>query len=285
VAPALGGLTPDVVMLLGGSSVAYGTIYNDAQMMVGFADNQTPIFNSVSHGWWSVDAATSSASRNWVSGVQTAPCPVSSGTIFAVNIRDYAANAFNAHTYLSGATAYRWAYLALNFNGKCRHWVGVLDTPTVTGVQTVTAPNFKPQFVMQLPSSVDTIERSCNISSAGAAPSFQGAGVFTVAAFVPGIVHTTQVMDDDAALVMITKSLVLPDLSQRSDGNVTLALASRSSLAFTSTGWQWNHSTANSIIRKWPSLAIEEYVAPPADPAFGELPLDLEVGYPEVVSY
>jgi len=247
---------PDQLMMIGNGTSTYDSTSAGAVMQIGFADRGAVITQGAS-SWISSNAVSLSASANVVSTLYVSPQPT---LAYAIAITAFSIQGFTATAKIA-ASALRYPYLALSYGGAAAHWVGVVNSPTSNATQTETAPGFKPQFVLQLPtgavSPADTIKTSSGL----------GAGSYGISAFTATKVFTSSISDDDGDANMITGSFSSDDFRCRSDSqtlNPNLHVATIVDLVsgnpFISTGWQlfYNVNVLQTTIRKWASLAIGE---------------------------
>jgi len=148
-------------------------------------------------------------------------------------------------------------YLALKYNGVLSHKVGIVDTPTSSGVSDFSNPlTFKPQFVMLLPSwliATDTDTTDGNAGSNG------------IACFDDTREFCSSVQDEDASATTDTQSLVvdqaiyLPEDDGTVDANDHFDASFDS---FNSDDFSLNFAvTVTAAARKWPYFAVGEFSA------------------------
>lgn len=150
-------------------------------------------------------------------------------------------------------------YLALKFNGAVSSWVGTWSTPTSTGSDAETGPNFEPQFVLGLMTGVETINTNFSDSHAG----LYGVTVMTAAAQ-----YSTTIALEDAAATMNTQSLA-DDQAINLPAHDGAGLLAATFTSFDATGWTLNYSAVSAAAKLFGALAIG--VNPP--PAASILPL------------
>lgn len=157
---------------------------------------------------------------------------------------------FTVTTRTAGANNCVLGYLALDFGGVAESWVGTLTTPTATGNQAITAPNFTPQLVMLIPTLVSTAASQTVDSRA------HSSGVIVIDADEQ---YSTVITSQDAATTSNAQSLSdnvaasVPDHTGALDIEATL-------VSLDATGWTLNFSNINAVAKLWPALAIEEFV-------------------------
>lgn len=161
-------------------------------------------------------------------------------------IENFGSDGFDINT-LSGSSGNDYVfYLALDL-GTAQKWVGTVDSPTTTGDDSQTGPDFEPDCVIQLLSmcqSVDTLETDADAGSYGISViDTDGTDLchsITIEDNV-GTTNTESTYDTDAI-----------DLNT-DDGSVAFD-ATYSSMD--SNGWTLNFSSVNGTTRKWAALAI-----------------------------
>lgn len=252
---------PDQLIVLGAFGT-YDTIANDSILQIGFADRGSPIRQCSSnlHGVFDASNNANSVQRNIVSDAYVTERAF--GTV-AHEITAFSATGFTTTTRIGTTTVTAFPYLALAYNSTCNHWVGVVNSPVLTGAQTVTAPNFKPQFVMQL------VPAATLLSTTYAPPAIQqicddsaeGAGTYGIAAFNDRAneIFSNSTSDDDAAAAMVTRSRSSDDFRCRADA-VPYDLYVAITPVFIATGWTLTYSVANANVRFWPSMVWGEFV-------------------------
>ena len=138
-------------------------------------------------------------------------------------------------------------YLALRFDGVSG-WVGTLDAPTGTGAWAVTAPGFRPQFVMLVQTMHTAVDTDVTDGKAGAV----GIGVFDATA-----AYTQATAIEDASATTDTES-VSDDQPVSLNDHAGADAFDASFTSFDATGWTLNFSAADGTVRKWVGLAIGE---------------------------
>lgn len=136
-------------------------------------------------------------------------------------------------------------YLALAFD-DVDPWVGVVDTPTSTGVSSVTSPGYTPQFVFQLMNFTETL---------GTTVSDDRAGTFGFSTFSANNQYSNVYLTDVGASTTDTKSLRdTKAINQPNGDNSSGIVATYDS--FTSTGWNLNYSSVTGTGKKYLATAI-----------------------------
>jgi hypothetical protein len=246
---------PEVLMVLGSVIVVHENTDDApdvpwANMMIGFAENitiPTPSqFRQCSRRWQSTDGNTTAVDNSYISKANA------TGSILgyvahdgarAIEITAFDGVGFTATARLSGgATAYKYGYLALSFGGTTSHLVmterlafGVAPTSAAPITQaavaieandTLIAPSFKPQFVLQLAAPGSTFNAILSSSAL--------AGACGINCFTAFESFSNSISDDDAATGIYppsgagaTESFTSNDLRTRHDsanGNFNVVL-------------------------------------------------------------
>lgn len=147
-------------------------------------------------------------------------------------------------TGMSEGDAY---YLALRIDNYAS-WKGTITTPTATGNQAITAPGFKPQFMLQIMGNMEAVETGYTDNRAGSI----GISVADASAQY----SNTWASEDNLATTN-TESLTEDQLAvlHNHDGTEMLT-ASLSS--FDASGWTANYSSVAATGKLWHVLAIQE---------------------------
>lgn len=238
----------DVIVLTCGSTTAFDTTGNGLKLSVGFVDNAGGgVVNHAALNMLSTDNVSTTDVRNRISTDSAAAQP-GGGPQFS--LLNFTATTFDALTMGLGGACIA-AYLALGFNGKAKHWVGVVDSPTVAGNRSVTAPGFKPQAVIQCPTVASAIDADVIGDSTGA-------GSWSIAAFDSATANSINICDSDGVTTSRTESLSdsRPVRSWRGSGTF---MHTATFTSFDATGWTLDYAGVDAAVRKWPALAIEEF--------------------------
>jgi len=223
----------------------------DARMSIAFVDHTDSVITQCCSATYTDDNDATSDARNYVSTAHAARF-ISGGQ--AVEITAILSTGFTAATRLAGVSSLlRLHYLAIKYGDATKHWVGVIDTPTATGNASITAPGFKPQFVMQAPSFVDSVDTTVTTNATGA-------GSFGIGGFTETVSGGHVYTDQDAAATSNAGSYPTASAARMNQGNATLSHVA-SFVSFDPTGWTLNYTTTNGTARKWPAWAIEEAAA------------------------
>lgn len=238
---------PDqLILLAAGPITSYNTSISDMHINVGFIDNG-PSIVQCSANEFSNDGATLGDTRDNISSIYGASIVIGSD----IEISGFDSQGFSAFTR-TVAGGFKYPYLALAYSGAVSHWVGIIDSPTATGLQSVIAPGIKPQFVMHCPNAVATINGDRTTDSTGA-------GTFSVGAFTATDAFITSIEDQDTADPIRSRSSTYSQpVKYDSGAGTNLHTATFSS--FDPSGWTLNYSVANATIRKWPTLVVGESV-------------------------
>lgn len=131
-----------------------------ARMSVGFASDEGGILQAAHETFWRDNTATNEIISQVETGLIGAYITTSSKLAEpAFDITSFNATAINVDHVNRGSSSARWVqFLALDI-GDNDSWVGILDAPTSAGSSTwaQTGPGFRPQFVMMLPTLIDTV--------------------------------------------------------------------------------------------------------------------------------
>jgi len=92
----------------------------------------------------------------------------------SAEITAFSSSGFTVFTRVSNGSV-SGAYLALSYNDEVQHWIDTVQTPTSLGQTSFTGPGFKPSFVLQLFSRINTLN-TINASDNAAS---KGIGIFT----------------------------------------------------------------------------------------------------------
>lgn len=164
---------------------------------------------------------------------------------------------FSVTPRTAGAASRTLNYLALSFGGAVSTWVGTHTTPTSTNAAYAdTGPNFKPQFVLLMP-SLNEVQATVATDSR--------AFSWGLSALDADEQYATSISSEDAAADGNTQSLSdnvavsLPNHAGALDIEATL-------VSFDTTGWTLNYSNITATAKLWPALAIQEFVASAGHP-------------------
>lgn len=236
---------PHQLIVLGaGPITSYNTSLSDMHMNLGFVDNGVSIVQC-STNEFSNDAATLGDTRDNVSSIYAASIIIGSD----IEISGFDSQGFSAYTR-TAAGGYKYPYLALAYGTMISHWVGIVDSPTATGNQSVVSPGFKPQFVLHCPNAVATIDGDRTTDATGA-------GTFSVGAFTATDGFTTSIEDQDTADPIRARSSTYSNPVKYDSGAGT-NLHTASFVSLDPSGWTLNYTVANATVRKWPTLVVEE---------------------------
>lgn len=142
-----------------------------------------------------------------------------------------------------------YAYLALRYGASpvVSSKVYTYSTPTGTGSNTDSTPNFTPQFVMYL---------ACRAAAADTNTNDANGGTVGIVVADADEVYSNSIGDEDAAADSNTQSLSNASLNLPTHTGGSGHTATLTSLG--ATGPVWNFSaTDTSVVRLWPALAIE----------------------------
>lgn len=160
------------------------------------------------------------------------------------------ADGFTVTTRNAGANNTALCYLALNFNNAADAWVGTVDTPTGGGNDSIAAPGFTPQFVMQGMTLTEAIDTAYTNELAGS---------HGLSAFDDDDEYANSVSSDDGEGTTDTQSLSDDTAVQLPDDDGTAGLTA-SFVSLDANGWTLNWSAVEANAKKFWSLAIEEGV-------------------------
>lgn len=241
------GFQPDQLIILSAGPIStYNNSISDMHVSIGFVDNGGSIVQC-SANEFSNDAATLGDTRDNISSIYGASTVIGSD----IEISGFDAQGFSAFTR-TVAGGYKYPYLALAYGGAASHWVGIVDSPTATGNQSVTTPGFKPQFVMHCPNAVVTIDGDRTTDSTGA-------GTISVGAFTATDAFIVSIEDQDTADPIRARSSTY-SLPVKYDSGAGTNLHTATFGSFDPSGWTLNYSVANATTRKWPTLVVQESI-------------------------
>jgi hypothetical protein len=153
---------------------------------------------------------------------------------------------FTVTTRIAGGNNTAMFYLALGL-GTFSGWVGTVDTPTSTGNDSQSGPNFLPQFVFSIMSMMEAVDTAYHDDAL--------AGSYGFSAFSDSTEYANSVQTENGVATSNTQSLSddtaveLPD----DDGSTGLTAAFTS---FDATGWNWNFSAVEANAKKFFSMAF-----------------------------
>lgn len=141
-------------------------------------------------------------------------------------------------------------YLAMD-TGSIATWVGTFSSPTSTGNQSITAPNFIPQFVGLGLSGAEALATAYNNASAG---------IFGSGAFTPTAEFSTTIADEDAATTSNAQSLS-DNVAVNLPDHTGAALCVANFVSMDATGWTLNHTAVSATAKIWGAFAIQAEAA------------------------
>lgn len=238
---------PDqLIILAAGPLTSYNTSLSDMYVSLGFVDNGVSVVQC-SANEFANDGASLGDTRNNISSIYAPSLVISSD----IEISDFDNQGFSAFTR-TVAGGFKYPYLALAYSGVVSHWVGIIDSPTATGLQSVVSPGIKPQFVLHCPNAVATIDGDRTTDSTGA-------GTFSIGVFTDTDAFTTSIEDQDTADPIRSRSSTYSQ-PVKYDSGAGVNLHSAIFTSFDPSGWTLNYSVANATVRKWPTLVVEESI-------------------------
>ena len=248
------GFTPDQLICFSHRSLNFNTSQPDQMFSLGFAQNPgppagVPVQGSIN--WFAND-------RNNVS-VDPSDVRVHQSTLYtqyninlvdqgAVQISAFSSDGFDATTRLTadGGAA---IFLALAYGGAASRWVGNFDSPTATGDHAITAPAFKPLFVL----AGMTFAPSADTTMASSA-----AGAIGISAMTAANQQCSAAANEDGVTVA-TNAQSLADVKAvnfpKGDGTAGFV---GNFQQFDPLGWTIQYTTSQLTARKWVGLAIGE---------------------------
>ncbi len=161
------------------------------------------------------------------------------------------ASGFDVDIQTAGANGIDLLYLALNFGGAAKSFVGPVTSPTSIGNDAQTGPGFKPQFVMMGMSMLEA-ENSPNLTNL--------AGSFGVSTFTPTAEFCNSVQSEDAAATTNEQSISDNTAIELPDDDGAAGLTA-SFVSMDTTGWTLNYSAVEASAKQFWALAIEEVAA------------------------
>jgi len=278
------GFEPDQIIGFGSSvgsftDIASTSLVNDASLSIGFLNNQGGIVTQRSFGFYDQDA---------INLALTPGTPnVSTYTYLdSLNFLDDAISGAISLTVTStgfditSLGIIYGGFLAIKYNNQVTCKSGLLDVPTSTGSQVVTDPGFKPQFVLELQSTLSAY----NTQSASDGGSY-GVGIFTNGAVPIANSLAGRSYNEDAGNSVCksrqsgTSGANSASLLRSPDNGFSLTCTLTS---FNNTGYTKNWASVNATARKLIYLAVGETI--PHGWMDEACPLPLNEGE-EVVSY
>lgn len=220
------------------------------RLCVGFADNGLSI-NQGSVTYFSADGATIGSPASIISSGIFARRITLSSLVNSVQIPSgsgFNPSGFIAETVTSnGATSV--GFLALKYNDNRDHFVGFIDSPTISGLHEFTNPNFHPLVVMQLLTQLESLDTLVEFNKAGA----HGLGIFTEdKEFCHSFSEkSSTIMTNDT--LFDNKAINFPNHS-----GLTSFVAPFDSM--TTSGWKLNFTNVDGTTKKWLAFAIEDPV-------------------------
>ncbi len=180
----------------------------------------------------------------------------------ALQITSFTSDGYISTLRINGGSAIVTAVMAISWGGA-RHWMGIVDSPTATGVQTyVMDQPFKPfaMFILASPSEFvfDAVE---NDSESGDVAGGQGIGVAVEPTPGASIVQLSSSVSHQAGVATantasLTSSVAI-DVMDGSKNRITASLSS-----FTGGGWKLNYTAVRSTARhQWFLIVGEDTLA------------------------
>lgn len=218
------------------------------RLCVGFADNGSGI-NQGSVTYFSADGATIGSPASIISSGIFARRITLSSLVNSVQIPSgsgFNPSGFIAETVTSnGATSV--GFLALKYNDNRDHFVGFVDSPTISGLHEFTNPDFHPLVVMQLLTQLESLDTLVEFNKAGA----HGLSVFTED---KEFCHSFS----ERSSTIMTNDTLFDDqaINFPNHSGLTSFVAPFDSM--TASGWKSNFTSVDGTTKKWLALAIED---------------------------
>jgi len=170
----------------------------------------------------------------------------------SVEISGFTTSGFHAATRISNGSTYG-TYLALKYNDQRRHFIGVIDSPIESGLQSFGDPGFEPFTVLQVLTQVTTTNTVESFDEAGAL----GFSLITTSGeFCTSFNERSSTITSNQSIVD-TKAINFPHQS----GGISFVGTFDS---FSSSGWIIDFSSVDTISsKKWLVFAIEASQAVP----------------------
>jgi len=241
------GFEPDqLICLSNGFSFALDdTIQEAGQFCVGFADNGDTLSQGLMTFRLAGSASIGTPSILIYDGLVASR--ITGGSIVnSVEISGFNSLGFTASTAIAnGATSV--SYLAIKYNDQRRHFVGIVDSPIESGVQSFGSPGFSPDVVLQILTQVDTID---------IVHSFDEAGALGFSLITPDKEYCTSINERSST---ITSNQSLVDTQAINFPNESGGISFVANFdSMTSSGWALDFSSVEPIAKKWLVFAVEE---------------------------
>ncbi len=248
------GFTPDFMFIVHASGNFNDNITTDFQGSMSFLvndGNAPPLQHAI--GYASLDNANPSESRGIVSSDRILNLPWEDQNNI---LREMEANSFISAPVigveverldsLAGTSVIGW--VAFDVPDGVSIWMDVLDTPIVTGNQSIVAPGFPPQFIWSMSHAEE------NIGSVQSAYMAAGVGMATA--------------DEEFSITWREQNGANPsNATSRQNSTMITQLVNSgatgyeaSLISLDSTGWTWNFNTVLGSPRKMIVLALSEEV-------------------------
>jgi len=241
------GFEPDqLVTLSNGFSFALDdTVQDLGTFCIGFADNGNTLSQGLVTYRNSDNASIGSPSLVIYSGLIASRITLSS-IVNSVSVSGFTPSGFVANTVISnGSTSV--SYLAFKYADNRKHYVGIIDSPTISGINSFNNPLFKPLFVMQLLTQVSGINILEDFDEAGA----YGLSVFTNnKEYCHSISERSSTITDNRIL-FDNQAINFPNHSGLPSFEAVFD-------SMTSDGWILNFTSVEPTGKKWLVFGIED---------------------------
>jgi len=254
------GFEPDLLIVSGNTSDFDNTGTNDYRINLGFSSNTNPIRQGCV---FVMDDSSISPTESFVHAHNNRVYESEYDTgSRSLEVTAYGASGFDL-TKRGTSIARFFGYLALNMGGTVGVDVRAFTSPISPGNFSRTDFGFKPQFVMIIPSFVDTLNSILTTEAAGA-------GSHAVAVGDATNQYCMSIATEDDQPTSDTQSLTDNQLINvaRGDGSQVF---DASLSTFDAAGYTLNFAVTDGTARHWFELGIEEDTAPVVGPHVGSL--------------
>lgn len=250
------GFEPDLVLTAAANNLAADVISSVVRNTYGVIHNNGAVtqrsFTFYSANGEATSALAARYTESYGGMLITSSGNLDSGYVFS----GFDANGYTITTVNAGANNTTLGYLALNFNGAVSSWVGTMDTPTSTGNDVQTGPNFTPQIVALGMTSAQALDTAYTDGDAG---------VIGFSVFDADDEYSNTVADEDAQATSDTQC-VSDDQAVHLDEHDGTPGHAATFVTLDAIGWTLNFSATLGAARKWWAWAIEDAQAGQAVP-------------------
>ena len=238
---------PTVVLManIGHASLDTSGVVGEAVFSLGFAVNDGSDTQSCM-AWASKDSEPSTEVTADVFSNRISAQLYDGALVYDVEIDNFNSTGFDLYARDGNANDYV-CYLAIELEATEQKWVGIVDSPTSTGNDAQTGPDFSPIFAMELLTMLQAVNTVVTTGDAGAL----GVSLFDS----QGTEYCHSIADEDGADTTNTES-GYDDVAVYFNKDDGFAAFDATHVSMDATGWTHNFSVKDDTVRKWPSLAI-----------------------------